>query len=450
MHDLKFFYFKKDFFFSFLLIVGFSLFIFLPFFVYTPLVQLSMDSFDYSYLAKLIFDKKVPAENLKIDLPIGYPLVIFLIKFLGLNFNHLVVFQLLFYVISFVFLCFQFSKFSKYGGIIIVLSFLFYSLNSYTIRHVFKISTDSLYTSSLVFLVGGLFFYFRTRNRLSLIVVLSCISVAVLLRSNGIYLFFLIPFFMYFEITHKKNLKFILVSLISLFVIISSLNYKVKGVFAPFDKNRLIKVVNVMSNNNYSYNSQFPKKITKKPTKRKKIFLSYFKCFFEKHPSYYYSIQKTNYNSIIKNNTFYNEDQPFFGSYSIKEMDSSLLSFMFNGIKETDYSSLMQHVFFETGKNNFWLYSIYAVQELIYLLRINLIIYILFLFFSAILVVNLFKDNKFDLILFPLIHLVSLFLLPFIHGRFIYRYLQVSEFVIYIVVLGFIISLNSKFKTIVK
>ncbi len=436
---------------SIIFIIIFAAFIFLPFFLYTPLVQLSMDSFDYSYLAKLIFDKKIPAENLKIDLPIGYPLVIFLIKFLGLNFNHLVVFQLLFYVISFVFLCFQFSKFSKYGGIIIVLSFLFYSLNSYTIRHVFKISTDSLYTSSLVFLVGGLFFYFRTRNRLSLIVVLSCISVAVLLRSNGVYLFFLIPFFMYFEITHKKNLKFILVSLISLCVIISSLNYKVKGVFAPFDKNRLIKVFNVMSNNNYSYDSQFPKKITKKPTKRKKIFLSYFKCFFEKHPSYYYSIQKTNYNSITKNNTFYNEDRTFFdGKHSIKEMDSSLLSFMFNGIKETDYSSLMQHVFFETGKNNFWLYSIYVLQELVYLLRVNLIIFTLFLFSLIILVFNLFKTKKFKLMLLSLIHLVSLFLLPFIHGRFIYRYLQVSEFVIYIVVLGFIISLNSKFRTIVK
>ena len=65
---MKVFIKKNDFVISTILIVLFSIFIFLPFFIYTPLIQLSMDTFDYSYLAKLIFDGNLPVKDLKIDL----------------------------------------------------------------------------------------------------------------------------------------------------------------------------------------------------------------------------------------------------------------------------------------------------------------------------------------------------------------------------------------------
>ena len=128
---------KYDFKIGFSLIIIFALIIFLPFFIYTPLIQLSMDSFDYSYLAKLIFDGKIPAENLKIDLPIGFPIIIYSLKVFDLGFNSLVIIQLIFYVLTFIFLSYQASKFQYLGGIIVASVFILYSLNSNTIRHVF-------------------------------------------------------------------------------------------------------------------------------------------------------------------------------------------------------------------------------------------------------------------------------------------------------------------------
>ena len=260
---------------------------------------------------------------------------------------------------------------------------------------------------------------------------------------------FVILFLLYLEISKKRNYKFLILGLSLFIVIVSSLNYVIKGTFAPYDYHRVAKVVNNFKKTPVKEKKTRNSSIMK--TKKLEMLYKYCTSFYKRHTSYYYSIQKTNYNSILKNNTFYNENQTFFdGKHTIKEMDSSLLSFMFNGIKEPDYASLKQHIFFETGKNNLWLYSIYAVQELIYLFRINLIVYILFLFVLIIIAFNSLKKNNFELLLLPLIHLASLFLLPFIHGRFVYRYLQVSEFVIYLVVIGFIISLKSKFNTIVK
>ena len=201
---------KYDFKIGFSLIIIFALIVFLPFFIYTPLIQLSMDSFDYSYLAKLIFDGKIPAENLKIDLPVGFPIIIYFLKASDLGFNILVIIQLIFYVLSFIFLSYQASKFQYLGGIIIAAVFILYSLNSNTIRHVFWIYTESFYTSFLILLSAGLLYYYRHKNKLSLFFILFSITGAVLLRSNGIYLVFIIIFLLT-RIFHKfKNIIFMI------------------------------------------------------------------------------------------------------------------------------------------------------------------------------------------------------------------------------------------------
>tara|TARA_B110000483_G_scaffold237717_1_gene313002 strand:+ start:435 stop:1784 length:1350 start_codon:yes stop_codon:yes gene_type:complete len=442
---------KYDFKISLILIGLFSIFIFLPFFIYTPLVQISMDTFDYSYLAKLIYDGKTPAIDINIDLPVGYPLIIFIIKSFGLNFNALVILQLTFYVFCFMTLGYQLSKTQKFGGLIIALTFILFSLNSYTIRHVFKIYPESFYTSFLVLLVSGLFYYFRTKNKISLVVILLSIIGAVLLRSNGIYLYFIFAILLLERIYKKESLKFYLVSCLGSLLLISSFNYGVKGVFAPFDKNRVLKVVSSISFNTSSVkNDSLKSEVKKIKTDRKMMFYSYFNSFFKRHSSYYYSMQKSNYDRIINNKTFSNMDQKFFdGKVSVKNKDDKLLSFMFQ--EANDYSFIEKNVFFQKGKSNVWLYSIYVIQEIIYHLRINFLLYI---FFWGSLVYQLglvFSTKKLKLLhIIYLIHLLSLVMLPFIHGRFVYRYLQVSEFIIYIGTIMFFIKLCSlkKFKKI--
>ena len=514
---------KNDFVISIILIVLFSIFIFLPFFIYTPLVQLSMDTFDYSYLAKLIFDGNIPVKDLKIDLPVGYPIIIYIIKTIGLSFNNLVFFQLIFYIFSFTFLCFQLSKFTKFGGLITAITFIFFSFNSHTIRHIFRISPDSFYSSFLVLLVGGLFYYFRSKNKISLVVILFCIAWASLLRSNGVYLFFILAIIFYKKIREKKDLKILVIGSLSTIILISSLNYRVKGVFLPWNHNRISEHVhNVFfpkptflrieknaqknlqltwetngdesywvvkysdsKNDNYqtiklfsnslnlsklgletgyvffvqsiysSKNSSLfagPKRLKTHELKnnlsnikstRFNIAKSYVLSFFQRHSSYYYSIQKTNYEMVFKNQTFSNLNQTIFdGKVSIKNTDVGLLSFMFRDIMDNDYSKVKRNIIFLSGKENTWLYSIYVIQEIIYYFKFNLIFYLLF-WISVVYQLLLYVKNRIfkPLHLIFLIHILSLLLFLFVQGRYIYRYIQVSEFIIYITVLSFVIYL---------
>ena len=199
-----------------------------------------MDTIDYSYLAKLIYDGKTPAVDLNIDIPIGYPLIIFIIKSLGLNFNALVVLQLTFYIFCFIVLSYQLSKTQIFGGLIISGTFILFSLNSYTINHIFRINPESFYNSFLILLVSGLLYYFRSKSKMSLVLIYLSIIGAVLLRSNGIYLFFVLAIILFIKLQTKENLKFYFICFLSSVLLISSLNYSVKGVFAPFDKNRVI------------------------------------------------------------------------------------------------------------------------------------------------------------------------------------------------------------------
>ena len=288
---MKIFFKKNDITIGLAVILIFASYIFLPFFVYTPLVQISMDTFTYSYLAKLIFDGNIPALELITDLPIGYPLIIYFIRFLELSFNHLVFIQLIFYLISFMFLCLQLSRLTKFGGLITAFTFVFYSLNSHTIRHIFKISPDSIYMSFLILLVGGLLYYLREKNKLSLFIVLFSVLGAVLLRSNGIYLYFILVILLYNYVNNKNGLTFYLVSCLVFFFVISALNYRVKGYFAPFDKNRVLIVVSSLSSEDSSIKNDPVKKVFQrnKPP-RSQMFLDYFNSFLERHASYYYSM----------------------------------------------------------------------------------------------------------------------------------------------------------------
>jgi hypothetical protein len=431
---------KNDFVISTILIVLFSIFIFLPFFIYTPLIQLSMDTFDYSYLAKLIFDGNLPVKDLKIDLPIGYPIIIYIVKAAGLNFNNLVFFQLIFYVLSFIFLCFQLSKFTKFGGLITGITFIFFSFNSHTIRHVFRISPDSFYSSFIVLLVAGLFFYFRTKNRLSLIVILFSISGAVLLRSNGIYLLFIIGVLFYEKFRKKDSLKFFFISTLSSLLMLSSFNFKIKDEFAPWDNKRIEKVfrrVCFSGNSSFKKNDEEGVGIKKANDFKFNSFIMFFKSFIQKHPSYYYSLQKSNFENIKNNKTFSNLNQKFFnGKVSILEADKKLLKFMFNDFQMINFRKVADEIQFENHTNNFWIYSVYVVQELLYLSKIYFLIYCLFF---ACLIHSVYKKNYFLLSIIS-IHLLSLVLLSVSVGYRV-RYISVSEFIIFIVSILYFVDL---------
>jgi hypothetical protein len=229
-------------------------------------------------------------------------------------------------------------------------------------------------------------------------------------------------------------------STLSSLLMLSSFNFNIKDEFAPWDNKRIEKVfrrVCFSGNSSFKKNNEEGVGIKKANDFKSNSFIMFFKSFIEKHPSYYYSFQKSNFENIKNNKTFSNLNQKFFnGKVSILEADKKLLKFMFSDFQKINFRKVADEIQFENHTNNFWIYSVYVVQELLYLSKIYFLIYCLFF---ACLVHSVYKKNYLLLSIIS-IHLLSLVLLSVSVGYRV-RYISVSEFIIFIVSILYFVDL---------
>ena len=71
-----------------------------PFFLYIPVPGISMDTFNYFWFAKEIFDSKLPVIDQPHDFPWGYPFFLYTLKALGCNILQIVFAQTLIYTLA--------------------------------------------------------------------------------------------------------------------------------------------------------------------------------------------------------------------------------------------------------------------------------------------------------------------------------------------------------------
>jgi|GEM_PF-4155684 len=419
-----------------------------PFFLYIPVPAISMDSFNYYWFAKEIFDGKLPVIDQPHDFPWGYPFFLFLVKYCGGNLLTVAFIQTLVFVLASSFLISQLSKTIKYGGLIAAFSLVLFAVQPHTIRHNIALNMESLYISGLIVLAGSVVAFFRRKDTLAFAGVVVGVLWVMLIRPNGIAMLS-IPFFLIgFAYWRKLNCKPFWLILGGLVLFNIAGNYVFKGKASFGDSKRIEKVIRKFQKR---YKTVVKYKSDVAPTAQSHTLGNMAKRYFMNpvlsKPSFYYSLQQTNYHLVVTKNMAQDTTLEMFdGRALVDTFSPNLRKFIFEGYAWQQYdkpafSNIVQYNFQPRNK---WMLVVHIVYELFNKLKVAYIIYfgfwcVLFYSFYQVLVLKSRSDFWLMFLILAMIHLVSLVLLPFLHNSFQARYIYVSEFIVY---LGFFIGMG--------
>lgn len=440
------------------LLIIFVLFTHVPFFIYLPIPGISMDTFNYFWFAREICLGHLPIINQPHDFPFGYPLFIASLKKLGFNVTSMVFAQTIIYTLSSIWVIYQFSKSIKYGGIVTGLALSIYTFQPYTINFNLRLYMESLYTSGLLLLAANIVWFLRRKNYTSFLSILFCVLWTMLIRPNGILMVSIPLLLIIYSFFQKLNYKLFTLSLIGMIGINMAGNYFFKASLTFGDTKRIEKVI---GNLQKRYEKPTSTKDTKQYEKHKQkyfgsaviLFQTYFSNILSPKPSYYYSMQHTNYELLVKQKMPEDINLKFFdGFFSVDTFAPGLRQFLFEGFDYRQFNNtyFANLVDYEHSPKNLWMYSVHLLYELYNKSRTSYLIYIIFWFilFWAIYQRIILRVGliQYDIILLLcIVHLIPLISLPFIHTRFQSRYIHVSEFIVYLVFfVGIFTYLNSK------
>jgi len=420
------------------------IFAYLPFFIYAPFPRVGWDSFSYYYLAEHIFRLDFPVTNMSIDLPVGYSIFLAIAKVFSLNIIHITFIHTLLFFLSCCFLTINTPSYFRFGSILSAIALVIFILQPLTIHFNFKIFVDSFYTSSLIFIVGCVFRYYKSGSLFSFFLILLGVMFACLLRGNGIVMYIVPVLIIIFNFYNKKKVLSLLVLFFSFLLINSLINYIVKGYFFPGDKERISFI--------YRYNANKEKTVDNPQLLiiKKDMYKKYLKNFSaHNYPNFYSWVLPYSYIHIVEARMDLDTTLRTFRGELVNELNPKLVSIVFEGYdfekyKEKEYFGNInfnypeRHGFRNTNK---WIYANYWLTEKMRKMKINVFIYWIFwLGLKLFLILNIYKLFKsktidflaFVLLLIVFIHLLSLLILPHIHGRFLPRYIYPTEFIVYL------------------
>lgn len=305
------------------------------------------------------------------------------------------------------------------------------------------LQTESLFTSSLMILVAFLIKYFRDFKFSSFAYVCLAVMVSILIRSNGL-VFIIIPIFLIgFALIKKQKKRFVLFIPFAVVLLLNcSFNYALKGYFSIGDINRIKTVAkNFYKQNEEDKNSQ---NINYERVKRSTMYKHYLKNFFEQKPSFYFSLQKANYEKIIIKNRPKNYGETMFDCrYKVEEFSEGLTDFIFHGFNYEKQANKLHLTEMRSSDKNIWMLLNHYLYQILSKSKLFFLTYLMFwgAFFyllSCLLkkgIENKVKTLSLCLIIISLIYITTLMILPLIHPRPQARFIHVAEFIIYIVAL---------------
>lgn len=421
-------------------VLGFSIiwmFNYYPFFIHFFAPIIAPDTADYFVISGYwLTDQADLIKDELIDLPMGYPYLLFLVWKLGGGIYEAVFIQILILYASFAYLQFIIFKFYKNWGWLSFILLILYLLDTVLLRFSIAVLTEGVYTAAIAFLIAQLLRYLKgSENRLGLAI---AIALPVFIRSNGI-VFVLLPlFFFIIDIVYKqKTHRGILLNwmAVTLFFIgfsfyhtgyvnygnLSRVESSIKKVLGlkKVDKNSPIKEhgnssVEINKLDNFK-KLLVPLEIPKKPIYNLDL------------------INIINHDYISKmvvNRSLYSNNR-----LNVPDFYKPLFFKGFINKSQQEYEGMIS----ELNLNNEQGYLIkirLKFSKLIQLLRRNLIFYylslVIYVYLILLLFKNIFQKVKLEgefLILFLVysIHYCSLVLISIEHGNLIYRYTLVSE-----------------------
>lgn len=424
-----------------IIFIGTVLFTHLTFFIYTPIPQFDMDTFGYFHMAQLM-SQGIPVGDLPIDMPMGYSLLVLIIKSLGGNLLSIVFFQSLFYLLAGSYTVYSFIKYRNSWGWAAGIAFTLFTFHPFVLRYNTTLYTEGIYLSSLIFLTGTTINYFRNQNIKSYGWLCFGVLLGITIRSNGIVLLIIPVVIIAWE--RWINKKLIRRYLIVVALVVVSPQLLLNGVFkhqlAFSESNRIVKVFKKITDD------PLPKsraKIDNTKWARSEMYKAYFFNIVKPQPSYYYSLSPFQYQRNVIEQKHLKPDQTMFNTTKVvDDYAPQLKQYIFGDyyyglFNSADYKDYFNY----EKKKRKWMYLIHVGYEILNKSKLIFVLFILFwigmLYYAFHLVKDRFQSKEIMIGLIASIHILPLIILPFAHGRFQARYIFVSEFIVFLVAMIF-------------
>ncbi|MFN8297726.1 MAG: hypothetical protein U0T75_01375 [Chitinophagales bacterium] len=435
--------------FPFLLFAVIFAFGYLPYFMWAPLVEMPQDTYGYYYYAQLIGKHAFPLPTLiGMDLPLGMPLFLLVMKHLSYSVQTVALVQVLLFAATALFLIKQFQKYlPDYATLVAVLLGL-YAIDSESLRLNTMLYTESIYMSSLFVLLAILLSAVYKPNQRSYLLLSLAVLVPAVIRSNGIFLYYLPVFFGLFAVVRLKNktlLKGLAAGTITGLLVWASMNYVTKGVFMFGDYKRFEKIFNRSAEearNKYAYELKNLEGYDSTETylqRHTRMFKVYLNNFSETKPSFYYSYMQSRYEDVMIKRTQNSPHLLIINYYPLDSLAPDLRAYMFAGLLDRrDCLETITTTFNPTNKKaNKWglaTHVVYRAFDLLMRNKLVIALWLMALVFSGWQLLLRQHAASFDVVLFlfALTHFLSLIVISFGHVRPQIRYAHVTEFLLLI------------------
>ncbi|MCS6819296.1 MAG: hypothetical protein RMJ53_02280 [Chitinophagales bacterium] len=425
-----------------LLVVLSVLFSHLPFYIYIPLPGISMDTFQYFWMAKMVQEGRLPLPPHPTQVPWGYPLFLAACRVFHLNILGITMVQTIIYTISAIVLIFCLARYSHISAWIAATGIMLFTVQPHTLRHNFFLYSESLYTSFLMLTVAAAIFFLNRKSYAAFFVLSLSAFATMWIRPNCV-VNILIPLFgMILGAKSKKRLFRFGLIFFGVVLIGMVINFIIKGKFSPIDFSRFKSVFlyakERMTDPNYirKYENDTTGYI---PTTTAHRLKKYCLSFVEPKTSFYYSLMKTNYDLIV--NQKMPEDtslRMFDGEYKMETFSPGLRDYIFKGFNYKGLDDIKYRTVIDYNQpKNFWIYAVHLAYEICNKSKFT---YIILFSFWALLVINLIlwflkaQELKHIMPLFSVayIYISSLLVLPIVHGSYQLRYIHVTEFSVFV------------------
>jgi hypothetical protein len=440
--------------------------IMLPFYIYYFLnlfaPGLSPDTIQYLFAAKQINAGALPLDYLPVDIPLGLPLFFAIMFRLAADFLSIIVTQVALFAIVNVFFIHQISKIHKLISLFLAIFVAIWSISPRIMYQITSLYPDGLYVVALVFCVASFVFYIRKKNLFGLIIFFMGIFFVSIIRSNGPYIFFIPIAIVIWSIIYKQWKTFLnfIIGTVVVLIVLSSINIVYKGYFFPGEYHRIKRVTMRVLDKDYTKpekhsfaNPQCPDPIGERQIvegeSSGKMFVDYLFYTKNESASFFYSLLPKRYlaynytqDSLI-NGCPCNHQYLYLNSPENKTLNiAKILAWS----KQYDSYGFVPDTYFSiTNYDSKYRKLIPLLHHAIY--KITYIVFhkfllIPFLFFMAVFyaMYQFFRhknEKRFSWLVIMIIsgiHLLSAIILSFVHSRIQIRYINVTEFIIYLVI----------------
>lgn len=436
-----------------ILFVIITLFTHLPFFVYTPIPSFSMDTYGYFWVAQEIQNGNLPIFFPKVEFPVGYSLIIYLLKSFGGNLLSVVVFQFIAYLSSGIFFILIAFKRNSMMGVSAALSMVLFSIIPSTIAFNYWLYTESFFTSVLILICSCIISYMGNKTFTKFLFLLVLVFLGITLRSNGLILLFIPVIIVFVEYFQKKSIrKKVLSIILVIFIPQILLNYAIQEKISFSESDRIKKVISIMFSEKKIKNSITTevKETQSKTEDRINMYKRYFSTPFVSKSSYYFSVLPVFYeNEVIRKNALSKKQTMFDAKFNVDTFAPKLKNYIFSNSNYANFSSskYINQLTYDHPYRNTWMYLSHLSYEVLNKMKIFYILTFLYWLGFFYYCYNLFsyKAVNLDILLIVFIHVISFLALPFVHGRFQGRYLQVCDFIVYFISIYFLLNFVKKY-----